>query len=155
MPGVFDQGNSNVAQGWRELGANPGPSDLFVCVVACPENASVECKGNNGGDVRSVDCPLGGMFCVMSADVGMMERIAGGFCVHCDGVGRILVLPVLDHGVDGINEAMLWNGVEETNEVVIGGVESNVGWCISKVAVEVTPKLRYRELTWVLGVKVL
>ena len=45
--------------------------------------------------------------------------------------------------------------MELTNEVVIGGVESNVGWCISEVAVEVAPELRYRELTWVLGVKVL
>ena len=31
-----------------------GPSDLLVCVVACRENASVECKGDNGGDVRCV-----------------------------------------------------------------------------------------------------
>ena len=109
MPGVFDQGNSNVAQGWRELGANPGPSDLFVCVVACPENASVECKGNYGGNVRSVDGPLSGVLGVMSADVGVVEGITGGFGVNRESVGRILVLPVLDHRVDGINEAMLWN----------------------------------------------
>ena len=109
MPGVLDQGDSDVAEGWRELGANPGPSDLFVCVVACPENAGVECKGNNGCDVKGVDGPLGGMLGVMSAKVGMVERIACGFCVHCKGVGRVLVLPVLDHGVDGINKAMLWD----------------------------------------------
>ena len=29
--------------------------------------------------------------------------------VYCEGVGRILVLPVLDHGVDGINKAVLWD----------------------------------------------
>ena len=120
MPGVLNQGGSDVAEGWRELGANPGPSDLFVCVVACPEKAGVECKGNNGCDVRSVDGPWGGMLGVMSANVGMVEWIACGFCVHCKG--RILVLPVLDHGVDGVNKAMLWDRVEETNEVVIGGV---------------------------------
>ena len=58
---------------------------------------------------EGVDGPLGGMLGVMSANVGMVERIACGFCVHCEGVGRILVLPVLDHGVDGINKAMLWD----------------------------------------------
>ena len=49
------------------------------------------------------------MLGVVSANVGMVEWIACGFCVHCEGVSRILVLPVLDHGVDGINKAMLWD----------------------------------------------
>ena len=56
-----------------------------------------------------MDGPLGGMLGVMSADVGVVEGIAGGVGVNCESVGRILVLPVLDHRVDGVNEAMLWN----------------------------------------------
>ena len=52
MPRVFNEGNGNVAKGRRELGANPSPSNLFVGVVACPENAGVECKSNDGRDVR-------------------------------------------------------------------------------------------------------
>ena len=51
MPRVFDEGNGNVAEGRRELGANPSSSDLLVGVVACPENTGVECKGDTGGDV--------------------------------------------------------------------------------------------------------
>ena len=30
VPGVFDKGHGNIAEGRRELGANPSPSDLFV-----------------------------------------------------------------------------------------------------------------------------
>ena len=55
-PRVFDQGDGDVAEGRRELGANPSLSNLFVCVVACPENTSVECKGDNGSDVGCVPC---------------------------------------------------------------------------------------------------
>ena len=43
VPGVLNEGDCNIANGRRELGANPSPSDLFVGVVACPEN---ECKGD-------------------------------------------------------------------------------------------------------------
>ena len=41
VPGVFDECNGYIAEGWRELGANPSSSDLLVGVVASPENASV------------------------------------------------------------------------------------------------------------------
>ena len=41
---VLIQCDGNVAEGRRKLGANPSPLDLFVGVVACPENTSVECK---------------------------------------------------------------------------------------------------------------
>ena len=51
VPGVFDESDGYVAKGRRELGSNPSPSDLLVSVVACPENTSVECIGDNGGDV--------------------------------------------------------------------------------------------------------
>ena len=86
VPGVLDQSDSEVAEGRRELGANPGPSDLLVCIVACPENASVERKGDNGSDVRCVKSPLGGVLGVMSANVGVMKRVACGLGVDCQGV---------------------------------------------------------------------
>ena len=107
VPGVFNEGDCNVAKGRRELGANPSPSDLFVGVVACPENASVECKGHNGGDVGCMEGALGGMFCVVSANVGVMEGVASGFGVNGQGVCSIWVLPLLDHRVDCVNEAVL------------------------------------------------
>ena len=107
VPGVFNEGDCDVAEGRRELGANPSPSDLFVGVIACPENAGVECKGHNGCDVRGVEGALCRMFCVVSADVGVMEGVASGFGVNCQGVCSILVLQLLNQRVDGINEAVL------------------------------------------------
>ena len=68
MPRVFNEGNGNVAKGRRELGANPSPSNLFVGVVACPENTGVHCKGDNGSDVGRVEGALCGMFCVVPAN---------------------------------------------------------------------------------------
>ena len=73
VPRAFNEGDGDVAEGRRELGANPSPSDLFVGAIACPENAGVECKGHNGCDVRGVEGALCRMFCVVSADVGVME----------------------------------------------------------------------------------
>ena len=62
VPGVFNECDRDIAKGWRELGANPGPSDLFVCVVACPENTGVQCKSDNGSDVGRVEGALCGMY---------------------------------------------------------------------------------------------
>ena len=69
VPRVFNECDGNVAEGWRQLGSNPGASDLFVCVVACPENAGVEGVPDNGGDVRGVDGALGGMLWAVSTNV--------------------------------------------------------------------------------------
>ena len=107
VPRVFNEGDGEVAEGRRELGANPSPSNLFVGVVACPANAGVECKGHNGCDVRGVEGALCRMFGVVSAYVGVMERVAGGFGVNGQGVCGILVLPLLYHRMDGINKAVL------------------------------------------------
>ena len=82
---------------------------MLVSVVACPENASVECKGDNGCYVRSVEGPLCGVLCVMFANVGVMKGVACGFGVNCQGVRSVLALPVLNHGMDGINKPMLRN----------------------------------------------
>ena len=103
---MFNEANGDVAEGRRELGANPSPSDLFVGVFACPENAGVECKGNDGCDVGGVEGALCRMSCVVSADVGEVEGVASGFGVHRQGVCSILALPLLDHRMDGINKTV-------------------------------------------------
>ena len=46
---------------------------------------------------------------VVPADVGMVERVAGGFGVNSKSVGVVLALPLLNEGVDGVNQAMLLN----------------------------------------------
>ena len=51
VPGVFYEGDGHIAKGWGQLGSNPGASDLFVSVVASPENTGVEGKSHDGGDV--------------------------------------------------------------------------------------------------------
>ena len=68
------------------MGANPSSSDLLVGVVASPENAGVECKGHDGGDVGCLDGALCGVLAMVSADVRMVEGVAGGLDIHCEGV---------------------------------------------------------------------
>ena len=155
VPGVFNEGDCDVAEGRRELGANPSPSDLFVGVVTCPENANVERKGHNGDDVGCMEGALGGMFGVVSANVGMMEGVACGFGVNGQGVCSMLVLPLLDHGMDCVNEAVLGHRVEEAREVIIGCVEVNVCWCMGEVTMEMAPELWTGQLPWMLWKKVL
>ena len=92
VPGVFNECNGYIAEGWRELGANPSSSDLLVGVVASPENASVERKGHDGGGVGGLDGALRGMLAVVSADVGVVEGVAGGLDIHCDWCGLIVVV---------------------------------------------------------------
>ena len=91
------------------MGSNPSSADLFVCVIASPENAGVECVGNNGGDVGSLDGTLCGVFLVVSADVGVVEGVACGLNIHCEGVCGLLLLPVVNHGVDCVDQTMLGN----------------------------------------------
>ena len=76
MPRVFDKGDGYIAEGWRQLGSNPGASDLLVSVVASPENTGVEGKGHDGGDVGSVNGALCGMSCMVSANVRVVKGIA-------------------------------------------------------------------------------
>ena len=109
MPGVFDEGDGNVAKGRGELGANPSPPDLLVGVVACPENAGVECVCHNGCNVLSMDGALCRVASVVPANVGVVERVASGFGVNCKSMGVVLALPLLNEGMDGVNQAALWN----------------------------------------------
>ena len=107
VPGVFNEGDGDIAEGWRELGANPSSSYLFVSVIASPENAGVECISDDSGDVGGLDGALCRVFLVVSADVGVVEGIAGGLNIHSESVCGLLLLPVLYHGVDCIDQSVV------------------------------------------------
>ena len=53
----------------------------------------------------------------------MAVRVACGFGVDGESVSGMLGLPVLDQTVDGVNQAVLGDGVEEPNKVTIGSAE--------------------------------
>ena len=82
---------------------------MFVSVVASPENACVEGKSYDGGDVGSLDGALGRVFSMVSANVGVVKRVAGSLDIHRQGVCGLLLLPVLDEGVNRIDESVLWD----------------------------------------------
>ena len=46
---------------------------------------------------------------MVSANMGVVERIAGGFGVDCKSVGVVLALPLLNQRVNGVNQAVLRN----------------------------------------------
>ena len=96
---MFDEGDGHVASA----------SDLLVGVVASPENTGVESKSDDGSDVGCVESALCRMLSVMSANVGVVKWIASGFGVDCEGMRRLLGLPLLDQGVYGIDQAVLRN----------------------------------------------
>ena len=77
---------------------------------------------------------------MVSADVGVVEGIAGCLNIHSESVCvcGLLLLPVLYHGVDCIDQSVLGDRVEEAHQVV-GSIEGDVCRCLSEVAVEVVP----------------
>ena len=92
---------------------------------------------------------------MVSADVGMVEGVASGVDIHCEGVCGLLLLPVVNHRMNCIDESVLGDRVEEADQVIVGGVQGDVCWGLGEVAVEVVPKLWNGQLSWMLGVKVL
>ena len=82
----------------------------------------MECIGDNGGDVGGLDGALCGVFLVMPADVGMVEWVAGCLDIYGEGVCGLLCLPVLNHGVDRVDEAVLGDRVEEADQIIVGGI---------------------------------
>ena len=46
---------------------------------------------------------------VMPSNMGVMEWIARGVGVNCESMGVVLALPVLNEGMDGVDQAVLWN----------------------------------------------
>ena len=44
-----------------------------------------------------------------------MKGVAGGLDVHCEGVCRVLLLPVVNERMGCVDQSVLWYGVEETD----------------------------------------
>ena len=72
---------------------------------------------------------------------GVWLFVASIFNIHCEGVCGLLLLPVVNHGVNCVDQSMLGNRVEEADQVVVGGVQGDVCWGLGEVAVEVVPVL--------------
>ena len=53
----------------------------------------------------------------------MVKRVAGSLDIHRQGVCGLLLLPVLDERVNSIDESVLWDRVEEADEVIVGSVQ--------------------------------
>ena len=52
----------------------------------------------------------------------MVKRVAGSLDIHRQGVCGLLLLPVLNEGVNCIDESVLWDGVKKSDQVIVGGV---------------------------------
>ena len=59
---------------------------------------------------------------MVATNVGVVIRVACGLGVHGESVSGLLSLPFLDQGMDCVNQSMLGDGVEKTNEVIVGSV---------------------------------
>ena len=92
---------------------------------------------------------------MVSADVGMVEGVASGVDIHGEGVCGLLLLPVVNHRMNCIDESVLGDRVEEADQVIVGGVQGYVCWGLGEVAVKMVPELWDGQLPWMLGVKVL
>ena len=88
-----------------------------------------------------MDRALCGVFDITPANMGTVERVACGLGVHCQSMCGLLRLPLLDQRVNCVNKAVLWDGVEKTDEVVIGGVEVDIGGCLGEVGMKMVPEL--------------
>ena len=91
---------------------------------------------NNEGNMLGVNGVLLWMVNVMPADVGMLDGIAGELDVNGESGGGVLCAPKAD---DGIHQPMLWNAVEEADEVVVDGCEVYVLRCVMEMSVNLLP----------------
>ena len=71
--------------------------------------------------------------------MGQLDGIACDVNIDGDGVGVECMLPSVDQALDGIDQPILRNGVEETHEVIVHGVEIDVIGYVVEVVVEVVP----------------
>ena len=104
VPGVFNESMSAMAMLHRAGDRAGSQSERHEFAGRCgckPGNTSVERKSHDGGDVSSVE----GALCGTSKMV--VVRVAGGLGVNGDGVSGLLLLPLLDQAVDGVDQAML------------------------------------------------
>lgn len=91
----------------------------------------------------------------MSANMGVMVGIVSGVDADGDSMGGLLLLPLLGKAEDRVNESVLRHGIEEPDEVVVGGIKCDIWGCVVEVGAEVVPKLWDGKLSWVLWVEVL
>ena len=65
------------------------------------------------------------------------------------GLGRRLcVLPAVDQAMDGLDQAVLGDGIEKAYQILVDCIKIHANWGVLKVVVEVVPKLRNGELSW-------
>ena len=58
------------------------------------------------------------------------------------------MLPAVDEAVNGLDRAVLWDGIEKADQVIIDRMDIHGDWCGVKVVVEMVPKLGNGELSW-------
>ena len=76
------------------------------------------------------------MFAVVTANVGELDWVAG------------CVLPAVDQAMDGLDQAVLGDGIEKAYQILVDCIKIHANWGVLKVVVEVVPKLRNGELSW-------
>ena len=59
----------------------------------------------------------------MAANVGKLDWISGYVCVNRDGWGRKRMLPAVDKALDSLDQAILGDGIEEANQIIVDCVE--------------------------------
>ena len=74
---------------------------------AGPENAGVQSKGHDGGNVGDVKSALGGVLAMMSSNIGIVKRLSCGDKVDGEGLCGMLLLPMVDEAVYRVNETVL------------------------------------------------
>ena len=66
----------------------------------------------------------------------------------CGDDGQCWTLPAVDQAVDGLGQAVLGDGIEKADQIVVDCIEIHGNWCVMKVVVEMVPKLRNGKLSW-------
>ena len=60
---------------------------------------------------------------MVSANVRVVKGVAGSLDIHRQGVCGALLSPVVNERVNCIDESVLWDRVEEADQVIVGGVQ--------------------------------
>ena len=126
MPGVLGERDGDIAQRWRELGANPSSSYLLKVGSTCLQNTGVECNFDDGDDVGGVNGALGRVTSVVLADEGKLKWVSCGMEVNSECGGIEGQLPLGGEALDRIQEPILWDGVEKANEVIVDCMEVSI-----------------------------
>ena len=66
-------------------------------------------------------------------------------CVNRDGKR---VLPAVDKALNSLDQAILGDGIEEADQIIVDGIEIHGDGCVLKVVMEMVPKLGSGKLSW-------